>query len=256
MSLEPGLNFGLVAGALPSQKLKADSVISSISEHFSLYGGFVTWSGGRDSTVVTSLAHQAVKNIPVVWYDSGLEYPETREYIEKLASDLNFNLHVVKAEPDALTILKETGVWDHAAVLSKEVSRIHEKLIVDPAEKAYKMFGLGELTGLRAEESVGRRVLLAKDDGHYVRGNGVHVFAPIWAWKGVNVRAALASQGIPENPVYGKLEALGASERSQRVGLVVDGNNPQHGRYTYLRLGWPDLWFELCQVLPRLSEWR
>lgn len=253
---QAGLDFGLVASALPSQKLNANVILSSISEHFSSYGGFVTWSGGKDSTAVVSLARQVEKDIPVVWYDSGLEYPETRKYIEDIASQLNLNLHIFKAEPDALKILEKTGAWDHAAELSQQSPSIHGTLIVIPSDIAQQKFGMGELTGLRAEESVGRRALLAKNGGHYVRANGVHVFAPIWAWKTVNVKAQLASQGIPENPVYDKLKMLGAPERSQRVGLVVDGNNPQHGRYTYLRLGWPDLWFQLCQVLPRLAEWR
>lgn len=250
------LDLAALTSSLPSFHRRKALALQKIDAHCSSFDGYVAWSGGRDSTAVVALAHSLHPSIPVVWFDSGLEFPETREYIWGLASRFDINLTVIKSEPDALTILKESGAWDHSATLGASDLDLHAALIRTPSQKAHDLFGSGELTGLRAEESVGRRALLAKNDGSYIRHDGSRVLAPIWSWSQNDVRACLADAGIPENPVYKKLAHLGAPERAQRVGLVVDGNNPDHGRYTYLRNGWPTLWAELVAVLPRLNEWR
>lgn len=241
---------------LPSFKKKIDKTVEKISNHYEINKGFLSWSGGNDSTALMLIAYQANPKIPVVWFDSGLEYPETREYIENFSEVLNLNINIVKAEPDALTILEQTGSWDHKKEYNKDTEDLHNALIFAPAKLAHTMYGVGELTGLRASESTGRRVLLSKNDGHYTRKDGSQVFAPLWAWKDEEIKAVISYYGFQQNPVYEKLKLLGAPERAQRVGLIVDGNNPNHGRYTYLRLGWPDIWNDLVKKLPRLNEWR
>jgi phosphoadenosine phosphosulfate reductase len=241
--------------ALPSRRRRGDMALSRVSEHLDHHGGFVTWSGGQDSTVVVDLANRARPGVPVIWYDSGLEFPETHTYIRQLADQLNLNLHIIPAEPDALTVLTQTGSWDHAAAHQPGTS-LHQALITGPAALAHTRFGMGELTGLRAAESAGRRILLGRGDGFYTRVDGTQVLAPIWAWSGMDVLGYLAERGLPRNPVYARLISVGAPERARRVGLVVDGNNPENGRYTYLRAGWPELWTRLTDALPRLNEWR
>lgn len=256
MSLLDPLDPAMVASALPSFHQRKRRAVEQIERHLADVNGYVAWSGGRDSTAVLLLAHQVSADVPVVWFDSGLEYPETRAYISQVADRLSLNLTVLKAEPDALTVLRESGAWDHAAPFTDQATDLHHTLITAPSTTAHLLFGPGELSGLRAEESVGRRALLARDNGQYRRVDGSVVCAPLWAWAGADVRSVLAGAHLPENPVYAKLALLGAPERAQRVGLVVDGNNPDHGRYTYLRNGWPSLWADLVHVLPRLNEWR
>lgn len=242
---------------LPSFEHKIIKVQEKILTHYEEHKGFLAWSGGNDSTALLLIAQNVIPDIPVVWYDSGLEYPETREYINMLKKSLNLNFNSIIAVPDALTILKKTGAWSHTDAYNFEsLDNIHKVLITKPSSEAHKLYGNGELTGLRAEESTGRRVLLSRDDGHYIRKDGSYVYAPLWSWSDTLIRAVIEYYGYKMNPVYDKLAYLGAPLRAQRVGLVVDGNNPNHGRYTYLRTGWPDLWNELTKVLPRLNEWR
>lgn len=257
MTEASSLDIAALTASLPSFQRRKEATQGRIQDHLSAVGGYVAWSGGRDSTAAVIMANRVSPGIPVVWFDSGLEFPETREYIHSVAALLGLNLTVIASEPDALTVLKQSGAWDHAAVLADQPSQdLHEVLIAAPSARAHRLFGIGEISGLRAEESLGRRALLAKGNGVYARANGGVVFAPIWSWSATDVRACLADAGLPENPVYRKLALLGAPERAQRVGLVVDGNNPDHGRYTYLRNGWPALWNELVLALPRLNEWR
>ena len=50
------------------------------------YGGKVSisYSGGKDSTVLLDLARRAFPNIPAVFVDTGLEYPEIREFVKSV----------------------------------------------------------------------------------------------------------------------------------------------------------------------------
>lgn len=251
-----GLDATAVSAHLKTRATSVQPLLDNLTDHFTTHGGYVAFSGGRDSTVVVDLARRAYPGIPVVWFDSGLEFPDNRVYITALGDKWDLNLHLIKSEPDALTVLASSGSWDHNAPLNLNPADLHDVLITTPARKAHELFGVGEVTGMRAEESVGRRALLAPGQGHYSRKDGSQVFAPIWSWNSRDVRTYLAHQGIPENPVYAKLAAVGAPERAQRVGLVVDGNNPDFGRFTYLRLAYPELWATLCETLPRLREWR
>ena len=60
-------------------------LLDRIGEHLDEHDGFVSWSGGKDSTVVVDLARQVDPHIPVVFFDSGLQFPETIQYLEDLA---------------------------------------------------------------------------------------------------------------------------------------------------------------------------
>jgi phosphoadenosine phosphosulfate reductase len=59
---------------------------------------------------------------------------------------------------------------------------------------------------------------------------------------------------LPVNPVYEKLRQIGAPEECMRVTAMIDANGLERGRVTWLCRGWPDLFDELAQVLPRLRE--
>ena len=59
-------------------------LLDRIGEHLDEHDGFVSWSGGKDSTVVVDLARQVDPHIPVVFFDSGLQFPETIQYLEDL----------------------------------------------------------------------------------------------------------------------------------------------------------------------------
>ena len=46
-------------------------------------GVYISFSGGKDSTVLRHLVHQVHPNIPSVFVDTGLEYPELKEFVNK-----------------------------------------------------------------------------------------------------------------------------------------------------------------------------
>lgn len=250
------LTTGEVAAYLPSVRRRFATAEQRCADHINAHTGFVSWSGGKDSTVVVRMASLIDPNIPVVFFDSGLEFPENVAHMHRLAEQWGLNFHTIKATPDALTIMAATGAWAHDAPVNPNTPDLHAALITVPSQKAHTQFGAANLWGLRGAESDGRRALLAPRGGVFTRSSGETVCAPIWDWRDDTVWAYLAAQKVPENPVYARLEALGATGKDLRVGLVFDANNLQHGRVRWLRLGWPELYEQICEALPRVREYR
>lgn len=51
-------------------------------DHFGIDGVYVSFSGGKDSTVLLHIARQIYPDIKAVFVDTGLEYPEIREFVK------------------------------------------------------------------------------------------------------------------------------------------------------------------------------
>jgi len=52
-------------------------------DEFGEDGVYVSFSGGKDSTVLLHLVREDYPNVPAVFVDTGLEYPEIREFVKK-----------------------------------------------------------------------------------------------------------------------------------------------------------------------------
>lgn len=276
----PDLNLHALR-ALSTPPRDTEPLLERIEEHLDSHDGYLAFSGGKDSTVVAHLARQVDPAVPVVWFDSGLEFPETRTFITDLAATWSLNLSVVPAEPSALDVLVASGQWDLDAP-NRAVPDLHQVMILDPASRAHDSFGPGELWGVRSAESTGRRHLHAtqlrreierschgccatstgpptreqrqRHGGVVSRGDGTTAYSPIWDWSTDEVWSYIARHDLPTNPLYEKLRSLGAGEQSLRVAHLIDANLVERGRVTWLRRGWPGLFNELAEQLPRLRD--
>lgn len=275
--------------ALRKPERDLNLLIDRIAAHLDAHDGYVAYSGGKDSTVVLDLAHRADPNVPVCFFDSGLEFPETITYINHLAEQWNLNLHTIPTRPTALEYMQANGSWTHLPSpvgASTPAATMHEVLITRPAAEAHQCHGDGELWGIRAQESRGRRIMLlkalaaaistncggccptpiagrshtaeqrARHGGTVRRVDRTTAFSPVWDWTADDVFGHLARFTVPVNPVYDKLRELGAPAFLQRVSPIVDANSLGYGRIVWLRHGWPDLYENLRLTLPRIAEFR
>ncbi|MDK2967675.1 phosphoadenosine phosphosulfate reductase family protein [Lacrimispora sp.] len=76
---------------------------------------FVSFSGGKDSTVLLDLARRVMPDIPAVFVDTGLEYPELRSFVQTKE-----NVTWLRPKYPFFQIIEKYGY----PVFSKEVSNV------------------------------------------------------------------------------------------------------------------------------------
>lgn len=273
----PGLDINQLQALRPPHPA-ADHLAPRIRTHLEAHDGYVAFSGGKDSLVALHLALQADPAVPVVFFDSGFEYPETYQYLRTVQDHFGITIDWIKARRTTLQVLVDSGDWDHNAPPPAARESLHRILITDPAARAHSRHGEGEVWGVRAEESHGRRIRYKvalrqeldrncagccgthlerrrRHGGIIRRVDGTVAFGPIWDWTTDQVWGHIARHQLPVNPTYAKLRALGAPEHFLRISHLLDAQRLEQGRVTWLRRGWPDLFDDLAQVLPRIREY-
>lgn len=58
----------------------------------------VYWSGGKDSTIVLELVRRKYPDIPVVFVDTGVLFPETLDFVDKISNDWRLNIKFIKTK--------------------------------------------------------------------------------------------------------------------------------------------------------------
>lgn len=88
---------------------------AKIIEWYRHYGGKVSisFSGGKDSCVLVDLARRAFPDIPAVFVDTGLEYPEIREFVKSVP-----NVTWLRPELPFTKVIEQYGY----PVISKDVA--------------------------------------------------------------------------------------------------------------------------------------
>ncbi|MCX5046235.1 phosphoadenosine phosphosulfate reductase family protein [Aldersonia sp. NBC_00410] len=257
---DPGLDLTVLrrvrSGANRTGPRELGRMRDRIADHLDRHDGYVAFSGGKDSLVVLHLARSVEPDVPVAFFDSGLEYPETYDYIRELATNWHLDLHVIPSVPTLLQVLVDSGLWDHTRT-GRPVPDLQRVLITDPAKRAHEQLGPGELWGVRADESAARRALYTRHgrcDGVIARLDGTIAYGPIWNWSTSEVWGYAAYHHLSVNPVYAKLAALGVREEHSRLSHLIDGNHLERGRLTWLQRGWPTLFEQLADALPRIRQ--
>ena len=98
--------------------VKIGLTTNRIREWLREYDAYVSFSGGKDSTVLLHIARQLRPDIPAVFVDTGLEYPEVREFA--LSQE---NVTRLKPEMNFRKVIETYGY----PIISKDVSRkVHD----------------------------------------------------------------------------------------------------------------------------------
>lgn len=102
-----------------------------IRDWYDYFGGdvYVSFSGGKDSTVLLDICRRLFPNVEAVFVDTGLEYPEIRDFVKTKENvtclhPVKWNRHTRKYErTNFRNVIKEHGY----PVISKEVAECIEE---------------------------------------------------------------------------------------------------------------------------------
>ena len=112
---------------------------------------YVSFSGGKDSTVLLNLVRQEYPKVPAVFADTGLEYPEIRSFVKTIP-----NVIWVKPKMNFKEVIEKYGY----PVVSKKVSRsIYD--LKHPTDNNIAVRNL-YMTGIKRDGSKTKSFKLAK----------------------------------------------------------------------------------------------
>lgn len=86
-----------------------------IREWYNYFGGkiYVSFSGGKDSTVLLHIAREMYPDVKAVFVNTGLEYPEVVKFVQTVE-----NVETIRPKKTFIQIIEESGY----PLFSKEIS--------------------------------------------------------------------------------------------------------------------------------------
>lgn len=114
-------------------KLKIEMSKRRIQEFYDHFGGkvYVSFSGGKDSTVLLHLVRSLYPDVPAVFIDTGLEYPEVRQFVKSTQNSIT-----LRPDKTFKEVLEQYGY----PVISKEVAKSIEENRRNPDGYTKKKF--------------------------------------------------------------------------------------------------------------------
>ncbi len=180
------------------EEIEAEAInfIRKINKTYSRYFKITSFSGGKDSTVTAYLVKKALGDIPVVFSDTGIEYPETTEYIKKHGNEFG-NLIYLDSETDFMEMCEKLGPpsrtmrWccftNKGAPLSKYYANLEHKHVLS-------------FDGIRRDESNLRANYPREmDNTKYEKQRSAY---PILNWTTLEVWLYIIWRKLPYNMLY------------------------------------------------------
>ncbi len=155
----------------------------------------VAFSGGKDSTALLALVREEVPDIPLLFADTSVKFPETYAFMDRLKEEWNLNLHTARNE------------WDEAQWERSKVDCCY-RLKVEPFNNLVTDLGLDAvLVAIRRDEHPAR----AKAQYYDNVGGVTHIekvefdhmrVHPILDWAEEDVWTYIRDNDLPYNPLY------------------------------------------------------
>lgn len=235
----------------PAFKGKVQRALDIIKEAAQIGRIGVSFSGGKDSTVLLDLVRQVVPDVALAFFDSGCEYAWTYEIVEHYGAAI---IHPEMSLPD---LCRYGGYWGYEdAVEPGRNIDFDAFLIYEPATRFRDQYKLDVCAlGLRGQESFGRMQSAKRSGRLYAcKYDGLHHLCPLAFWRTEDIWAYIASRELQYNHAYDRMANAGIPRREWRVSTLLGAVGASFGRLSNLRLVDPNKFIELAREFPELRR--
>ena len=231
------------AQALPLEAkiVKTELRIQEFYDHFN-GEVYVSFSGGKDSTVLLDIARSLYPDIPAVFFDTGLEYPELKEFVRtidnvevrrpnrsfrQVIEEFGYPIiskriagYVYTAKRDPNSVRAKTlrgeiptktfgfgdGKWAYLVDAPFNISDYCcDVMKKQPAHKYQKETGRYPIIGTLAEESISRRNIWLQQ-GCNAFNTAEPISRPLSFWTEQDILQYIQDKNLPYASVYGEIK--------------------------------------------------
>jgi 3'-phosphoadenosine 5'-phosphosulfate sulfotransferase (PAPS reductase)/FAD synthetase len=221
-------------------------------------------SGGKDSLALAWLLsrHPVGKHVKLAHAACELHTPGITECSESAAVRLGADIDIIDVEMEP-----HADVWEFLRSIchlnrDKACLEMFRRIGSDAALVQYQYSSgfNGAMTGMRAEESRGRKANTTFHGEIYrLKSDGTWMCNPISTWKSRDTWAALIESGLEYPEHYRRLYerfAISPESQSSRVGtlVVTERVSTFNGAMQTARVLYPELWRKIRNAAPALAE--
>jgi phosphoadenosine phosphosulfate reductase len=183
----------------------------------------VTSSFQAEDMVVLHMVREILKDVPVIFLDTGYHFAETYTYRDQMASDWQLNLINVLPELTVPEQESQFGILNQTAP-----DRCCGMRKVGPLFASLRPYQLW-FTGLRREQAKSRANLQTVDTFKLPTGEELQKISPLTDWTAKDVWQYAAKFDIPLLSLYDKgYTSIGCEPCTS---LPFDANDPRSGRW-------------------------
>jgi phosphoadenosine phosphosulfate reductase len=154
----------------------------------------VSFSGGKDSLVVLNIARKAVPKLTAFFADTGLEFPETVEYVERYTREAGIDLKIERAEAAFEENFPAFGPP------AKDFRWCCKVCKLGPISHFLAAGEVITVDGKRRYESFQRGNVGAVERNPFVPGQ-ISVY-PVRDWRALEIWLYIRMEKLPYNPLY------------------------------------------------------
>jgi len=212
-------------------------------------------SFGKDSICMLDLLLQEDSSIPVVFFDSGYQFPTTYQTRDDLANRYSLDLDIQPPCVDYFDLMRQTGLPAIERTPAQQ-QRVVQWLKKDRGDRWLKNRGLGGLfMGLRRQESHARDWAIKRRGTTYQLANGFWRCYPLADWTARDVWAYLMVRQLPYPDLYDK-QGLGQTRETLRNTSWCTTDGAERGRITWLAHYYPEYYSRLVAAFPIVASYR
>jgi len=246
---------------LPAFQRRVDESLSMVKQAIAEIPGTwaVSYSGGKDSTVMLDLCVRAGWRGPVLYQTYGdLEtLPDNVKAVNWARKHYGLEVHTKEA-PGEFEVYREVGHFFIEPTTPEEraaVRRWYRNAFGELSKYARRRGWVGQFLGLRIEESDQRRMVLGRRKGiYYAKTRKLWTCCPLYNWSGRDVWAYLVTRELPWAAIY---DAPGQDRERLRNDIVflAGSGSIRHGQFVFWKKYYPELFNRLALEWPEVRRY-